>query len=111
MPRRYAVLLSALLLFSALFGQDQKPENGAYDMPNMDMPGHNMSDMPGMDAEGGVHAMHSMENRHLDMGPHMKMTGLRNPRPGDSQRRASRRSRPQSGREIHGLQNRVGGWF
>jgi hypothetical protein len=29
-----------------------------------------------------------MENRHLDMGPHMKMTGLRNPQPGDSERAA-----------------------
>jgi hypothetical protein len=88
MPRRYAVLLSALLLFSALWAQDQKPEKGANAMPNLDMAGHNMSDMPGMDAEGGVHAMPSMENRHMDMGPHMKMTGLRNPQPGDSQRAA-----------------------
>jgi hypothetical protein len=88
MPRQYAVLLSGLVLFSALWAQEQKPENGANAMPNMDMAGHNMSDMPGMDAEGGAHAMRSMENRHMDMGPHMKMTGLRNPQPGDSERAA-----------------------
>jgi hypothetical protein len=91
MPTRYPVLLAALLLFSALWAQDQKPENGANTMPNMDLAGHNtsdMRDMAGMDAEGGVHAMHAMENRHMDMGPHMKMTGLRNPQPGDSERAA-----------------------
>ena len=96
MSRRYGVLLSGLLLFSALlfsvlWAQDQKPENGAHTMPNMDMAGQKPSDikdMPGMETEGGVHAMPSMENRHMDMGPQMKMTGLRNPQPGDSERAA-----------------------
>jgi len=91
MPTRYPALLSALLLFSALWGQEQKPEHGANPMPNMDMAGHSASDMramPGTDAEGGVHAMRALENRHMDMGPHMKMTGLRSPQPGDSERAA-----------------------
>ena len=60
MPSPYAQLLSGLLLVSVLWGQEQKPENGANPMPNMDMAGHGMSDMPGMDAAGGAHAMRSM---------------------------------------------------
>jgi hypothetical protein len=41
-----------------------------------------MHDMPSMD-EGNTQAMHSMEGRHMDMGPHMKMTALRTAKPGD----------------------------
>ena len=67
------------------------------DMPGMDMSGQrkpaqpaaetpspdssDMRDMPGMAGEGG--AMQSMENHHMDMGPHMKMTTLRETKPGD----------------------------
>jgi hypothetical protein len=66
-------------------------------MPGMDMSGHDMSNMKGMstgadkteqddkDSEGGMHAMHSMEG-HMDMGPHMKMTALRQAKPGDAER-------------------------
>ncbi len=32
------------------------------------------------------HAMHAMSQRHMDMGPHMKMTALRDPHAGDQQR-------------------------
>jgi len=96
MSRRYAALLSGLLLFSALlfsvvWAQEQKPESDANAVPNMNMAGQKPSaleDRPGMEAEGGAHAMHAMENRHMDMGPHMKMTGLRHPQPGDSERAA-----------------------
>jgi hypothetical protein len=42
--------------------------------------------MPGMGNEGSAHAMHSMEGHHMDMGPHMKMTTPRDPKPGDQQR-------------------------
>jgi len=41
---------------------------------------HGMADMPGMD-----HAVAAMSG-HIDMGPHMKMTALRSPQPGDQQR-------------------------
>ena len=41
-----------------------------------------MHDMPGMD-DGATHAMHSMEGHHMDMGAHMKMTSLRDLKPGD----------------------------
>ena len=68
----------------------QSPPSG------MDMSSHDMWKMPAakpdtkdvssMDPEGSVHAMHSMEGHHLDMGPHMKMTALRDPKLGDEQR-------------------------
>jgi hypothetical protein len=64
-------------------------------MPGMDMSGHDMSNMKDMpmgaekdadkDDDASAHAMHSMEG-HMDMGPHMKMTALRQSRPGDAAR-------------------------
>jgi len=59
-------------------------------MKGMDMPGHDMSQMsaPKADEDSNASdgAMHSMEGRHMDMGPHMKMTALRAPQPGDADR-------------------------
>jgi len=54
-------------------------------MPGMDMSDH---DMPGMGSDGTAHAMQSMEGHHLDMGPHMKMTALRDSKPGDDEKAA-----------------------
>jgi hypothetical protein len=55
-------------------------------MPGMDMSHHDMSNMKDMptaadrgddaDNDASTHVMHSMEG-HMDMGPHMKMTALR----------------------------------
>jgi hypothetical protein len=63
------------------------------DMAGMDMShdsaqnaSHDVHDMPGMDGGGSAMAMHSMESRHMDMGPHMKMTALRAPQPGDQEK-------------------------
>jgi hypothetical protein len=79
------------------FAQAQQPSAGANSMPGMDMSSHDqsappaqntagsMKDMPGMDASA---ADHTMESHHMDMGPHMKMTALRDPKPGDSERAA-----------------------
>lgn len=58
-----------------------------HDMSNM--PG-NMRDMPmgsdkDADSETTAPVMHSMEG-HMDMGPHMRMTTLRQPKPGDAER-------------------------
>ena len=66
------------------------PAQNMNDMSGMDMPGDNNShsdaEMPGMGADGTASAMQAMESHHLDMGPHMKMTGLRAMRPGDKER-------------------------
>jgi len=68
----------AILMAGLGFAQDaQHPQS----MPGMDMSKHDMSQMPAKDtpdagpadAESGAHVMHSMENHHMDMGPHMKM--------------------------------------
>ena len=49
-----------------------------------------MKDMPmdgekDADSDASAHVMKSMEG-HMDMGPHMKMTALRQPKPGDAAR-------------------------
>jgi hypothetical protein len=81
-----------------LWGQQQPasssaPSSQQQSMPGMDMSNHDMSNMKDMpmngdkeaDAETSAHVMNSMEG-HMDMGPHMKMTALRQPKPGDAQR-------------------------
>lgn len=47
------------------------------------MSGHDMSNMSAADNDASTHVMQSMDGHHMDMGPHMKMTAMRTPRPGD----------------------------
>jgi hypothetical protein len=96
MRKKVAAIL-ACFLWALLTCAQQKPETGANAMPEMNMPRQDMSAMPGMSNDGGVHAMHSMESRHMDMGPHMKMTSLRDPKAGDAERAALV---AQSAREV-----------
>ena len=86
-------LLSRAIFLAALTAgasaQDQKPT--PHDMSNM--PGMSMSRQDGASAPAGEDAgsaqsMTSMDHRHMDMGPHMKMTALRDPKPGDADRAA-----------------------
>ncbi len=88
---RIPAIVSVILL-SACITSAQNPQSPP---PALDMSSHDMSktsakpdtkDMSTMDAQGGAHAMHSMEGHHMDMGPHMKMTPLHDPKPGDEQR-------------------------
>src|SRR2546427_5593409 len=81
-----------ILAMGLATAQEQKNENT---MPDMDMSAHgksggtasDMHDMPAMGNDGSAHAMHSMEHRHMDMGPHMKMTTLRDLKPAIRKRR------------------------
>ena len=81
------MLLAVLCLAGALCVAQQ---NSPQDMKGMNMPGHDMSQMSSQDSkddpDASMHAMHSMEGHHLDMGPHMKMTALRTPQPGDAEK-------------------------
>src|SRR5580700_9870576 len=70
----------AVFAFTPLWGQQQ----GQSDMSKMSP--SEMRDMPGMGNDGSAHAMQSMEGRHMDMGPHMKMTALRDLKPGDQEK-------------------------
>ena len=66
----------------------QQAQQDSHSMPGMNMANPSpsgMKDMPGMDAATSAPAMHSMEG-HMDMGPHMKMTALRDPQRGDEER-------------------------
>ncbi len=115
MSRRIlAVVLLAPLGLMPLRAQDQKPQpdvpsaeqpaqtspaeishdasepspatshDAPHDAPNMtNMP---MPDMAGMNHDGSAHAMLSMSDRKMDMGPHMKMTTLRELKPGDQEK-------------------------
>ena len=67
-------------------GMDMSGSSG-HDMSNMQMQTKDMP-MGSDDKDGGdarAHVMNSMEG-HMDMGPHMKMTALRAPKPGDRAR-------------------------
>ena len=57
-------------------------------MPGMSMPQGDKASAPAADDAGAAQSMTSMEHRHMDMGPHMKMTALRGPKPGDADRAA-----------------------
>jgi hypothetical protein len=81
----------AVFALSLVWAQEQKSRG---DMSNTHMSGPDMSkmnasdmhDMPGMGSDGSAHAMHSMEGRHMDMGPHMKMSTVHDPKPVDEER-------------------------
>jgi hypothetical protein len=99
--RILAFVLLSLFTLPPISAQEQK---AADDTLNVDRPGHEMSptdmsshdsshmsaadmrDMGGMASDGSAHAMHSMEGRKIDMGPHMKMTTLRQLKPGDQEK-------------------------
>jgi hypothetical protein len=80
--------LLTLLCLAASFCLAQ--QTSSPDMKGMNMPGHDMSQMGKQDStedpDAGMHAMHSMEGHHMDMGPHMKMTALRAAQPGDAEK-------------------------
>jgi hypothetical protein len=81
--------LASALLLSLASAQDQnenQDQNSQPDMAGMDMSSHGTANMNDMEGDGGAHAMHTMESRHMDMGPHMKMTALREPKSGDQKR-------------------------
>jgi hypothetical protein len=80
MKTSLAVLCVICLSGAFCFAQDS-----SQDMKGMNMPGHDMSKMGQAPAED-PDAMHSMEGHHMEMGAHMKMTALRAPQPGDSEK-------------------------
>jgi hypothetical protein len=65
----------------------QEPPHAApLEVPAPKMNGMTMPDMAGMNNDGSAHAMLSMADRKMDMGPHMKMTTLRDLKPGDQEK-------------------------
>lgn len=77
-------------LFSSAFAQTQSSDTSGMDMSHSGSPSANsnqpMHGMPGMENPSNADAMRSMESRHMDMGPHMKMTALRPLEPGDQKK-------------------------
>jgi len=64
----------------------QPPPAEPLKVPAPNMSGMSMPDMAGMNNDGSAHAMLSMADRKMDMGPHMKMTTLRDLKPGDQEK-------------------------
>jgi hypothetical protein len=100
MHSRIAIFVIGFLFATLSWGQQTAPSGAQpaqqQSMPGMDMSGHDMSNMKDMpanndkddkenDTDASMHAMNSMEG-HMDMGPHMKMTALRQSKPGDAER-------------------------
>jgi hypothetical protein len=94
--RNSLIVFATLIVCSVAWGQAQSNASGstASSMPGMDTsaPHHDMSSMKDTpktpdkeDSEAGPHVMHAMEG-HMDMGPHMRMTELRQSHPGDADR-------------------------
>jgi hypothetical protein len=54
--------------------------------PEVKMNDADMRAMAGMNNDGTAHAMRSMQDRQMDPGPHMKMTTLRDLKPGDQEK-------------------------
>jgi hypothetical protein len=94
MKRRTLVSLCAATLLAATAWAQEQTENQQNQESQLEMPGtsissHHISDMKGMtgmESDGSAHAMHTMESRHMDMGPHMRMTAVREAKPGDAER-------------------------
>jgi len=94
--RHSIVLLATVVLGSLVWGQTTSTSNGTPaqqdSMGGMDMSHHDMSNMKDSaaggdkeDADASAHVMHSMEG-HMNVGPHMKMTALRQTKAGDAER-------------------------
>ncbi len=85
--KRSFLLIVCLVGITLIVAAQQSTD---HDMSGMQMPGHDMSKMQdhdmSADPDAGAHAMHSMEERHMDMGPHMKRTTWREPQAGDQQK-------------------------
>jgi len=99
MGKRLAAIAGVVILLTRIAAPQEKSTPGT-DVSSRDMP-----DMPSMGNDGSAHAMHSMEHRHMDMGPHMKMTTLRELKPGDQENAEVVLAAALASREVQGLQN------
>jgi hypothetical protein len=86
MSNRILVLGLVVALSSLVWAQEQPGGTAGVKASGQDANALGMRDMPGMGSDGSVHAMQSMEDHHMDMGPHMKMTTLRDLQPGDEEK-------------------------
>ncbi len=81
---RLILLMAGTFVFAVLAlvlaNSQDRPGMAGMDHSKMNMPG-NSADSHEMD-----HTMPSMSSKHMDMGPHMKMTGPRPAKPGDQER-------------------------
>jgi hypothetical protein len=88
-PLLFIGLVLSIPFSLSRWARAQKPQPSSNDMSGMNMSSSNNQssghEMPGM-GENSEPVMKSMESHHMDMGPHMKMTALRDPKPGDQEK-------------------------
>jgi hypothetical protein len=82
---RSLLLAISIFIASVVVAQNQPTEMDMSHVSTQDQ-SHSMHDIPGMEGDGAAMAMHSMESKHMDMGPHMKMTELRTVQRGDQEK-------------------------
>src|ERR1700683_5117230 len=91
---RWMIVLKAMLAVLSISrsgaqqNQVQKPTQDQKAPAKSDMPGMDMSEMQHDDGPNSqaAAANDEMSDMHMGMGPHMRMTDLRKPQPGDEQR-------------------------
>jgi len=76
--------LGSIVILVAVCATAQTTNENASSMPGMDM-SHAAA---GNEAKGNAEAMQSMQGRHMDMGPHMRMTDQRPVQAGDKAKAA-----------------------
>ena len=83
MPGKLCYMAGVLVILGGglLLAQKQMPMA----MDHMDRMS-SAADQPKPDDESAAPAMKAMSSHHMDMGPHMRMTALREPKPGDRER-------------------------
>lgn len=85
MARTLALAFATLLCVSPIALAQQSTPQDMPSMGNMKMPATTPA-APATSASTAGQAMNSMDDRHMEMGPHMHMTRLREIRPGDQER-------------------------
>jgi len=88
MKKKVAIVVSAFVVLLLLHAASRRQLRAQSQAAQAAQPTHDMSQMKQPDAQepGMDHAVHAMSHKHMDMGPHMKMTELRPAKPGDQER-------------------------
>ncbi|HMK29696.1 MAG TPA: hypothetical protein VK473_08445 [Terriglobales bacterium] len=91
MKKKVAIVVSAFVVLLLLHAASRRQLRAQSQAAQAAQPTHDMSQMKQPDAQepGMDHAVHAMSHKHMDMGPHMKMTDLRPLQPGDKEKAAA----------------------
>ena len=80
------LIVAALTLTMGVKAQEKSDSQDSSSMQNMTGMDHSHANPTQMGADEMGHTMNSMSGKHMDMGPHMKMTALRTANAGDQKK-------------------------